>query len=130
MSLPIIPSKLTLHIDKKERLLSYEMLKISCKHPPSKQDPFIDYCTGKTLKSILNLKFEALRKKLKIEEEEERFLLFVKWDALRQGIAKYLGIEGRGIDQDRCHILSIDSKKKGTGIELMLLPPQELPTLL
>ena len=63
-------------------------------------------------------------------EEEERFVFYLEWDALRATIAQYLGVDDDEIDKDRCQITSIEHDENGQEIALVILPPKELPKIL
>lgn len=91
---------------------------------------YSDYCLGKSLDKILNLKFSDVCLELHITGEKKRFGLYLEWDSLRAAIAQYLGIDDPNIDRDRCQISSIEYDESGIKITQVVLPPKQMPKIL
>lgn len=123
-------SSIALKLDQDERFLSFEYAKITCGREITAQTDYNSFCRGKTLQEILNVSYREAAENLKTEQEEEQFILYLEWDALRSAIAQYLGIENADIDKDRCRISSIEHTDEGAEIALVILPPKELPKIL
>ena len=124
-------SGLNIRLDLDERLVKFDFAKITCSSEIKSGTGYLQYCKGKALQEILNHQFLDLVRELKIEDDEERqFILHLEWDALRAGIAQYLGIEHESIDPDRCRITSIEHDENGIEIAEVVFPPQEMPKIL
>ena len=124
-------SGLNIRLDNNERLVKYDFAKITCSSEIKGDTGYVNYCKGKTLQEILDHQFADLVRELKIENDEEKqFILHLEWDALRAGIAQYLGIEHESIDPDRCRITSIQHDDEGIEIAEVVFPPKELPKIL
>ncbi len=123
-------SSIALHLDPEEKFISFDFAKITCGREISAKTGYSTLCVGKTLPEILNLTYNQVRHELGLKAEEDEFVLYLEWDALRSTIVQYLGSDVEGIDKDRCKITSIDHGEKGTEIALVVLPPKELPKIL
>jgi hypothetical protein len=123
-------SSITLTIDHDEHFISFEFAKITCGREITAKTGYSTYCTGKTLNEIVALPYSRVVKDLKIDGEEDQFVLYLEWDALRSAIAQYLGYYADDIDQDRCRITSIEHLDKEIEIAQVILPPKELPKIL
>ena len=124
-------SSIALKLDHSERFLSFEFAKITCGKEITARTDYNKYCLGKTLKGILNISYREAVENLKPTAEEEQFVLFLEWDALRCAIAQYLGIDDTGIDKDRCRIASIaHDDEEGVEIVQVILPPRDMPEIL
>ncbi len=123
-------SSITLKLDTQERFLSFEFAKITCGRSVEAGTGYQRYCAGKTLPEILNIPYEEAANDLNVFEEENRFVLYLEWDALRSAIAQYLGHADDQIDHERCHISSIDHSEGGVEVGLIILPPKEMPKIL
>ena len=124
-------SGLNIRLDVDERLVKFNFAKITCSSEIKGDTGYVQYCCGKTLPEILNHQFADLVQELKIEKDEEKqFILHLEWDALRAGIAQYLGIEHESIDPDRCRITAIEHDENEIEIAEVVFPPKELPKIL
>lgn len=123
-------SSIALRLDNHERFLSFEFAKITCGKEITSHTDYNNYCRGKALKEILRISYREAVENLKAEEEEEQFILYLEWDALRSAVAQYLGIHDKDIDNDRCRIASIEHDEEGVGIVQVILPPKEMPKIL
>ena len=90
----------------------------------------MEFCIEKTLPAILALSYNEIREELHPKAEEDEFILYMEWDALRSAIAQYLGINHPEIDKDRCQITSVEFDETGIAISEVVLPPKELPKIL
>jgi len=124
-------SGLNIRLDAEERFISFEFAKITCSQEISAQTGYSTYCVGMDLTEILDHNYFDLVRDLRIESDEERqFILHLEWDALRAGIAQYLGIDHESIDKDRCRITSIEYTGKEIEISEVILPPKEMPKII
>ena len=124
-------SSIALKLDHNEHFLSFEFVKVTCGKEITAHTDYNKYCYGKTLKEILNVSYQQAAQQLKATTEEEQFVLYLEWDALRSAIAQYLGIDNSSIDKDRCQIASIaHDDKEGIEIIQVILPPKDMPTVL
>jgi len=129
MSCGFIPSKITLRLDSDEKFLSFDFGKIICGLPVSKELNLSNHFLKKTLPEILQTTFVSLVKDFSIENQEDEFLLYVEWDALRSAIGNYLNVNDETIDKERCHVVSVNHDEEGITIEQILLPPKEMPNV-
>lgn len=123
-------SSIAFQLDENERFVSFEFAKITCGREITGQTGYGDFCRGKALDDILKLSFQDVSEGLKIKNEEEHFILYLEWDALRCVIAQYLGLDDTDIDKERCQITSIEHDEKGVDVALVILPPKEMPKIL
>ena len=123
-------SSIALRLDTEERFVSFDFAKITCGREITGQTGYSKFCVGKALPEILSLTYNQARHELGSKTEEEQFILYLEWDALRSAIAQYLGVEIDGIDKDRCKITSIEHDERGVEIAEVILPPKELPKIL
>ncbi len=123
-------SSMVVQIDSEENFLDFRYAKITCGREINGKTSLSKYLLGKPLQNILELDFSQIVSDLKLKEEESQFILYLEWDALRCAIGEYLGIDSTDIDTERCRISSIEQKKEGTEISLIILPPQEMPKIL
>ena len=123
-------SGLNIKLDSEERLLSFEFAKITCSSEIKGETGYSQFCQGKSLDEILTHSFSSLVQELGAKDNEEKqFILHLEWEALRSGIAQYLGIEREDID-DRCRITSVEHTEHGVEIAEVILPPKELPKII
>lgn len=123
-------SSIALKLDFNEKFQAFEYAKITCGRAIEGDTKFVNYCKGLSLKEILNLSYYTILDDLRLENEEESYILYLEWDALRSAIVHYLGIEHDGIDSNRCQITSIEHTPNGSEISLVILPPKEMPKIL
>jgi hypothetical protein len=124
-------SGLNIRLDLNECLVDFDFAKITCSREITGNTGYAAYCKGQTLEEILKHDYFQLVKDLKAEgNEEKQFILHLEWDALRSGIAQYLGLEHESIDPDRCRITSIEQTDQYIEIAQVILPPKEMPKIL
>jgi len=123
-------SSIDIQFDPKGRFLAFDFAKITCGREITAKTGYSEYCKGKKAEHILKLTYNEVARGLKLEKEDEQFILYLEWDALRSALVQYLGVEDDEIDTDRCHITSIEETEKGTTVALVILPPKELPKIM
>jgi len=123
-------SSLSIKFDHDERFLDFDFAKITCGREITAKTGYSTYCVGRTLPEILEIPFTRAIEDLGLKTEEEQFILYLEWDALRATIAQYLGVDVEDIDRDRCLITSIEQSEEGIEAALVILPPKELPKIL
>ena len=124
-------SGLNIRLTPDERLESFQFAKITCSSEIGGNTGLSALCKGKPLEEILDLDFYMLSSALGVSEEQERqFIMYLELDALKAGIAQYLGISHPSVDPDRCRITSIEHTGEYIEIAQVILPPKELPKIL
>jgi hypothetical protein len=116
-------------LDIQDRFISFEFHKMTCGSPIDGETGFQQYCQGKNIFEILNFNFSDLISALHLQEEEQQYILYLEWDALRASLAAFFGIQKDGIDSERCLITSVKHDEDGITISEIILPPQDLPEL-
>lgn len=131
MPCPDSSSSIALKLDHNECFLSFEFAKITCGKEITAHTDYNKYCRGKSLREILDIPYREAVENLDATTEEEQFVLYSEWDALRSAAAQYLGIDDETIDKDRCRIASIaHDDQEGVEIVQVVLPPKDMPTIL
>jgi hypothetical protein len=125
-------SGLNIRLDLNERLVKFDFAKITCSREITGNTGYSEYCRGMALEEILDHDYHVVAEALQIgnDNEEKQFILHLEWEALRSGIAQYLGIDHPSIDADRCRITSIEQTEEFIDIAQVILPPKELPKIL
>lgn len=124
-------SGLNIRLDLNERLVKFDFAKITCSREITGNTGYSEYCKGMALEEILDHEYQTVANDLKIvDDEEKQFILHLEWEALRAGIAQYLGIDHPSVDADRCRITSIEQTEEFIDIAQVILPPQEMPKIL
>ncbi len=124
-------SGLNIWLDANDRFLKFDFAKITCSSEIKGTTGYSRFCVGLTLPEILDHSFLSLVESLNLQaDEEQQFILHLEWEALRSGIAQYLGVERDDIDRERCQITSIEHTGEGIEISEVVLPPKELPKIL
>ena len=124
-------SGLNIRLTPDERLDGFQFAKITCSSEIGGNTGLSVFCKGKPLEEILDLDFYMLRSALDLSSDEERqFIMYLELDALKAGIAQYLGIDHPSIDPGRCRITSIEHTGEYIEIAQVILPPKELPKIL
>ena len=123
-------SGLNIRFDSQERFLSFEFAKITCSSEITAQTGLSAYCHLKSLPEILDLDFNMTVSVLGLNEDKEKqFILYLELEALKAGIAQYLGVEHPSCDPERCRITAIEHTEESIEIALVILPPKELPKI-
>ncbi|MBP6343871.1 MAG: hypothetical protein KA403_08055, partial [Candidatus Omnitrophica bacterium] len=106
-------SGLNIRLDLNERLVKFDFAKITCSREITGNTGYSEYCKGMALEEILDHEYQTVANDLKIvDDEEKQFILHLEWEALRAGIAQYLGIDHPSVDADRCRITSIEQTEE------------------
>ena len=123
-------SSISIRLNDKECFVSFNFAKITCGKNITGKTDYERYCTGKSLQEILSHAFLEVLNDLQLEDQQQQFILYLEWDALRTTIAQYLGIEDETIDRDRCIITSIVHDHQEVVISQLILPPKNMPEIL
>jgi hypothetical protein len=116
-------------LDHHDHFVSFEFNKMTCGGSIDGQTGFQRYCQGKNIFEILNFNFSDLISALNLDEEEQQYILYLEWDALRASLAAFFGIQKDNIDSERCLITSVKHDEDGIIISEIVLPPKDLPEL-
>ena len=122
-------SNMVIKLDNHDHFVFFEFNKMTCGSPVEGKTGFQEYCRGKNAFEILNFNFPELVSALKLEEEEQQFILYLEWDALRSSLSTFFGVQKDNIDSARCVITSVKHDEDGITISEIILPPQDLPGL-
>jgi len=123
-------SNMVIRLDHQDRFISFEFSKMTCCGSLiNGETGFQRYCGGKNISEILNYNFSDLIRALNLEEEEQQYILYLEWDALRASLAAFFGIEKNNVDPERCLITSVQHDEDGITISEIILPPRDLPEL-
>ena len=124
-------SGLNIRLTHDEVFVSFQFAKVTCSSEISAQTGLSAYCAGKTLDQILHLEFPMMVSVLGLNSDEEKqFIMYLELDALKAGIAQYLGIEHPNVDSSRCKISAIEHDGEFIEVAEIILPPQELPKII
>jgi len=127
MSCPNNTSTIIIRLDKDERFVSFVYQRSFCGQVVNEQSPYSPFCQGKTLAEIIQIYFQAVLQNVPTSGEEDRFLLFIEWDALRSALGQYLGHDDGEIDVSRCQTVAVKHDEDGIEITQFILPPSRLP---
>ncbi len=124
-------SGLNIRLTVDEKLDAFKFAKITCSSEIGGETGLSEFCRGKSPEEVLGLDFYMVRTVLNLNSDEERqFIMYLELDALKAGLAQYLGIDHPSIDRDRCRISSIEHSGEYIEIAEIILPPKELPKIL
>ena len=124
-------SGLNIRLDLEERMVRFDFAKITCSREITGQTGYSAYCCGKSLEEILVQDITTVARDLNLgEDEEKQFIFHLEFEALRSGIAQYLGLDHPAIDVQRCQITSIEYTNDFIEIAQVILPPKEMPKIL
>ena len=124
-------SGLNIRLNLDDTLQHFDFAKITCSNEISGGTGLKEFCKTKNLEDILDLDFFMLRTVLNADTDEEKaFILYLELDALKAGIAQYLGIDHPNVDRERCIISSIEYTEDHIEIAEVILPPKELPKII
>lgn len=124
-------SGLNIRLTADGKIESFQFAKITCSSEIGADTGLSAWCKGKDPEEILDLDFTMLRSVLNLNaDEEKQFIMYLELDALKAGIAQYLGIEHPAVDPDRCRITSIEHTDEYIEIAEIILPPKELPKII
>jgi len=123
-------SSMVIQLDPNELFIDYKYAKITCGQEIKEKKGLAMQFVARSIPEILAIPFEQINLALKPETEEDQFVLYLEWDALRAALALYLGVEDAHIDTERCVITSIEHTEDGIEVAEVILPPKELPKIL
>jgi hypothetical protein len=123
-------SSISIQLDHDEKFLSYQYAKITCGREIGGERKYAEYLKGRTLPEIMAVTWQQAVTAMEPAGEEETFLLYLEWDALRSAVGLYLGVDDEEIDPGRCIISSIEKTGRGIEIVEIILPPKDLPKIL
>lgn len=123
-------SSISIQLDHDEKFMSCQYAKITCGREIGGGSDYAGYLRGKTLPEIMAVTWPQAVAGLKPAKEEDVFILYLEWDALRSAVGLYLGVEDAEIDTGRCIISSIEKTDTGVEIVEVILPPKDLPKIL
>jgi hypothetical protein len=113
-----------------ECFIKFSFAKITCSSEITAKTGLSELCRGKSIQEILDLEFAMVASALGHQDEEVLFILYLELDALKAGMAQYLGVQHPSIDPDRCQISAIEYSEETIEICEVILPPKELPKIL
>ena len=116
-------SKAVVILDAQERLLGFDFSKVTCSRKIGGETGFGEFCRGQPIDEILNIEYEVMAKRMGLDEETERFLLYLEWSALQSALAQYKGLEIGG----RHKVAAIEYAIDRVEIRLVVRPPTEIP---
>ena len=121
-------ANLRIQINQEERIIDYSFAKLSCSKTVGEGESFKSYCKGKSLNELYSLELEDLFEIASAENEEEKFLLFLEWEAIRACAALYYG----RVDQnefERYKIASILHEDECVSISMAAEPLKDMPRI-
>ncbi len=121
-------SRMVLRLDGDEHVRSIEFNKVTCGKPIGRESSLAAYCAGRGLAEIAEGHAGEICLELGLQEEEERFLFHLEWEALQAAIGRYTG-EDEEIDAGRFQVASIVHDADGVEITLVIHPPPTLPPI-
>ncbi len=124
------PTIVTITLTADQNFVSFDFARSICDQSIKDNTAFENFCEGKGARQLLLMSFEEAAGTCSVSEEEDRFMLFLEWSALRSGLAQYLGEESEDFDKDRAEVISIEYDNSKIIIKELLLPPKKLPRVL
>jgi hypothetical protein len=121
-------ARITVILDEKDCLVSFDFAKLTCQKPVGGGIGFVEFCQGKHVSEVIQLEFSDLVIDLGLTSSEEQFLLYLEWDALGAALDQYLGSQ-REVDTDRYQIATIAYESDQVEIRQMVASPKEMPKL-
>ncbi|MBT7936571.1 MAG: hypothetical protein HN722_10275 [Nitrospina sp.] len=122
-------SQITVILDEKDCLVSFDFSKLTCNKPVGGGTGFMEFCQGKPVDQVTQLEFSDLVTDLGLTDTEEQFLLYMEWDALGAALSQYQGGQ-QEVDRDRYQIATIAYESNQVEIKQMVASPEEMPKLI
>jgi hypothetical protein len=122
-------SQITVILDEKDCLISFDFSKLTCNKPVGGGTGFMEFCQGKPVDQVTQLEFSDLVIDLGLTDTEEQFLLYMEWDALGAALSQYQGGQ-QEVDRDRYQIATIAYESNQVEIKQMVASPEEMPKLI
>jgi hypothetical protein len=114
-------SLIIVRVDLNELLIDYDYCKITCGREVNTNSVLLELFVGKPVSFITNSTLADVAKKLKLMSNEDQFLLYLEWDALRNAIFQYMGKELQGYS-NRYQLAAISYEKNFVEIRQNILP--------
>ena len=121
-------AKITVILDEKDCLVSFDFAKLTCQKSVGGGIGFAEFCHGKHVSEGVKLEFSDLVIELGLNSSEEQFLLYLEWDALGAALDQYQGGQ-REVDTERYQIATIAYESDQVEICQMVASPKEMPKL-
>jgi hypothetical protein len=122
-------AKITVILDEKDCLVSFDFSKLTCQKSVGGGIGFVEFCQGKHVSEVIQLEFSDLVVELGLTSSEEQFLLYLEWDALGGALGQYQGSQHE-VDTDRYQIATIAYESDQVEISQMVASPKEMPKLI
>ena len=122
-------SQITVILDEKDCLVSFDFSKLTCNKPVGGGTGFMEFCQGKPVDQVTQLEFSDLVIDLGLTDTEEQFLLYMEWDALGAALSQHQGGQ-QEVDRDRYQIATIAYESNQVEIKQMVASPEEMPKLI
>ena len=119
-------AQITVILDEKDCLLSFDFSKLTCQKSVGGGIGFAEFCRGKHVTEVTQLEFDDLVVNLGLTSSEEQFLLYLEWDALGAALKQY---QGKDVDRERYQIATIAYESEQVEIRQMVASPEEMPKL-
>ncbi|SVA48161.1 uncharacterized protein METZ01_LOCUS101015 [marine metagenome] len=122
-------SQISIVLDSKDHLLSFEYSKMTCNKEIDGGSGFRDYCIGKPVDILSKLEFNDLINVFQLCDTESQFLLFLEWSALSAALDQY---QGKLIpnEENRYQIATIAYESDQVEIKQIVLEPPEMPKII
>ena len=104
-----------------DNLLDHEYAKITCGREINANSQLLKLFSGKPITQITNSTLADVAKQLKVMSQDDQFLLFLEWDALRNALYQYMGKELQGYS-DRYQLAAITHATDFVEIRQNILP--------
>ena len=122
-------AQITVILDDKDCLVSFDFAKLTCQKPVGGGIGFVEFCQGKHVSEVIQLEFSDLVVDLGLTHSEEQFLLYLEWDALGAALKQYQGDYSK-VDTNRYQIATIAYESDQVEIRQMVSSPKEMPKLI
>ena len=122
-------AQITVILDDKDCLVSFDFAKLTCQKPVGGGIGFVEFCQGKHVSEVIQLEFSDLVVDLGLTHSEEQFLLYLEWDALGAALKQYQGDYSK-VDTNRYQIATIAYESDQVEIRQMVASPKEMPKLI
>ena len=122
-------SQLSVILDCNDHLLDFNYSKITCNKEIGAGSEFREYCIGKSVNILSELKFDDLINIFQLGDTESQFLLFLEWRALSVALDQY---QGKVIpkEDDKYQIATIAYESDRVEIKQVVLEPSEMPKII
>ncbi len=120
-------AKIIVWLDKNEKLINFDFTKLSCSKIIGVGTPFMQFCIGHHIDDILDINFDLALQTLNSDNDEENFLMYLEWDALKSALQSYVG---QNLDSQRYQVASILHTEEGVKISIIIKPVKTMPKTL